>query len=157
MANVMEGLLSGKVISPCKELCSLAMYGIMSKHLSKCKLWPLPKTENYNFTPFQLYTSMIRVICNSSSAHKPMRQLHIGSCSFTGAWKLELQLEAKTVVCKCDVHWGEGETDRSKFQEFMDHAAEELSNFDCPNNSLGPLQDNFGKEILELCPMESFR
>ncbi|KAF7882399.1 uncharacterized protein EAF02_005762 [Botrytis sinoallii] len=34
-ADIMKGLLNGNVNSPCKELCPLAMYGLMSKHLGE--------------------------------------------------------------------------------------------------------------------------
>ncbi|TGO70496.1 hypothetical protein BELL_0716g00010 [Botrytis elliptica] len=161
-ADIMKGLLNGNVNGPCKELCPLAMHGLMSKRLSECKLWPLPRTEDYDLTPYQLYKKVIRALDSSSAAHKPMANLHTSRsrCYFTDDWKQLLLLQSKDKIRNCGIHWNGGENDVERFQKFMDHAVEEVGNFDCPSKPLlggaldflGGARDLFTKDILELFP-----
>ncbi|TGO40338.1 hypothetical protein BHYA_0038g00120 [Botrytis hyacinthi] len=154
----MAGLFTGNVLSPCKELCQLAMYGLMSKRLSECNLWPLPKAENYHWTPFQLHKTIARALNLSYLAHKPMGKIHTGNCYFADNWNLALQRKLTSGLCEYDVPRGESETEGNKFQQCMDDAVEEVGDFDCPNEIfLEGYQGNPVMEILELCPMKSSR
>ncbi|TGO12856.1 hypothetical protein BTUL_0081g00330 [Botrytis tulipae] len=166
ITDFMKGLLNGNVNDPCKELCPLAMYGLMSKHLSERNLWPLPRTEDYDLTPYQLYKKVVRALHLSSVAHKPMENLHISRsrtgytnsshCYFTDDWRQLLLLQSKDRIGRCDVHWNEGETGIERFQKFMDHAVEEVGNFDFHSEPLpGGALDSCTKEILELFSMKS--
>ncbi|KAF7932821.1 uncharacterized protein EAE98_004120 [Botrytis deweyae] len=155
-ANIMKCLLDPNMDSPCKELCPLAMYGLMSKCLSERNLWPLPRKESYDSTPFQLYKTVVRALNLSFVAHKPVANLCIGRCRFTDQFKQRLLIRFKNEIRNCDVHWNEGGTDGERFQKFMDHAVKEVGNFDCPSEALpGGALDIHSKEILELCPMKS--
>ncbi|TEY44014.1 hypothetical protein BOTCAL_0356g00160 [Botryotinia calthae] len=151
-ADVMEGLLNSSKLSPCQELCPLAMYGLMSKRLSEHDLWPLPRTKNYNLAPFLLHESIVRALNLSSVIQKPMAKLHTGSCLFMDDWKQALLLKSEYAIRECDVDWKGGETGGNWFQEYIDRAAEEIGDSECPNDSVsGGAQHKFIGELLDFC------
>lgn len=148
--------MNSNMCSPCKELCSLAMYGLMSKRLTERNLWPLLGIKNYNLNPFQLYKSINRALQLNFIAHTPMAKLHTGSCFFMNGWKEETLLKSEYTICKYNVQCNDGETGGNWFQKFMDCAAEEIGNSDCPKDPiLGGAPDKFIMEMLELCSIKS--